>query len=187
VTAPSVWIGPFSAAAVLLAGAGALKAFRPLPTARALAEMGLPGRPELVSVLVRLGGVAEAGVGIAALLSAGPALRILAAVVAASYAGFAAVVVLALTKGTALSSCGCLGATDTPPTVAHVVVDAGAALTGVAVALRPGGGLRGVIVHQPLAGVPLALLVALAVYLAWVALTALPRARASAVARGSRP
>jgi hypothetical protein len=144
--------------------------------------MGLPGRLSLVAGLVRVGGAAEAAVGAAALLTSGSALRILALVVAASYAGFAAVVVLALAQGAAVSSCGCFGATDTPPTVAHVVVDAGAALSALAVAMGPGGGLRGVMASQPLDGIPLALLVVVACYLAWLALTALPRAGARATA-----
>ena len=185
----SVWIGPFAAAAGLLAGAGALKAARPHATARALKDMGLPGRLSLVAGLVRVGGAAEAAVGAAALLTSGSPLRVLALVVAASYAGFAAVVVLALARGAAVSSCGCFGATDTPPTVAHVVVDAGAALTAVAVALGPGGGLPGVLARQPLAGIPLVLLLVVACYLAWLALTALPRAGARAVTAlgGRRP
>lgn len=185
----SVWIGPFAAAAGLLAGAGALKAARPHATARALKDMGLPGRLSLVAGLVRVGGAAEAVVGGAALLAGASALRLLAITVAASYVGFAAVVAFALAKGTAVSSCGCFGATDTPPTVAHVVVDAGAALTAVAVALGPGGGLPGVLARQPLAGIPLVLLLVVACYLAWLALTALPRAGARAVTAlgGRRP
>ena len=189
----SVWIGPFAAAAGLLAGAGALKAARPHATARALKDMGLPGRlRDPVARLLRqtrVGGAAEAAVGAAALLTSGSPLRVLALVVAASYAGFAAVVVLALARGAAVSSCGCFGATDTPPTVAHVVVDAGAALTAVAVALGPGGGLPGVLARQPLAGIPLVLLLVVACYLAWLALTALPRAGARAVTAlgGRRP
>ena len=183
----SVWIGPFAAVAVLLAGAGIAKAVRPHATARALLDMGLPGRLPALSLLVRIGGMAEAGIGTAALLTAGSSLRVVAGVVAASYAGFASVVVLAITRGVPVGSCGCFGQPDTPPTVAHILVDVGAALTGLAVAWRPGGGLRGVFLHQPLAGVPLALLVGLAVYLAWVALTAVPRARAAAVVRGRRP
>ena len=185
----SVWIGPFAAAAGLLAGAGALKAARPHATARALKDMGLPGRLSLVAGLVRVGGAAEAVVGGAALLAGASALRLLAITVAASYVGFAAVVAFALAKGTAVSSCGCFGATDTPPTVAHVVVDVGAALTAVAVAMGPGGGLPGVLARQPLAGIPLVLLLVVACYLAWLALTALPRAGARAVtaSEGRRP
>ncbi|TML38585.1 MAG: hypothetical protein E6G27_13835 [Actinobacteria bacterium] len=185
----SVWIGPFAAAAGLLAGAGALKAARPHATARALKDMGLPGRLSLVAGLVRVGGAAEAVVGGAALLAGASALRLLAITVAASYVGFAAVVAFALAKGTAVSSCGCFGATDTPPTVAHVVVDVGAALTAVAVAMGPGGGLPGVLARQPLAGIPLVLLLVVACYLAWLALTALPRAGARAVTAlgGRRP
>jgi len=185
----SVWIGPFAAASGLLAGAGALKAARPHATARALKDMGLPGRLSLVAGLVRVGGAAEAVVGGAALLAGASALRLLAITVAASYVGFAAVVAFALAKGTAVSSCGCFGATDTPPTVAHVVVDVGAALTAVAVAMGPGGGLPGVLARQPLAGIPLVLLLVVACYLAWLALTALPRAGARAVTAlgGRRP
>jgi hypothetical protein len=53
-----------------------------------------------------------------------------------------------------------------------------AALVGAAVVVDPGVGLPDVLADQPLLGLPFLLLVATGVYLAFVALTVLPRARA---------
>ena len=71
-------------------------------------------------------------------------------------------VVLALRRGWALASCGCFGRPDTPPKVAHAVLNAAAAASAVwwATAWSGRGGLRHLgrlFVHQPWHGAPLAL------------------------------
>ena len=48
-----------------------------------------------------------------------------------AYAGFAVFILVALRRGWALSSCGCFGRPDTPPTPAHAVLNAGAAASAV--------------------------------------------------------
>ena len=62
------------------------------------------------------------------------AVRCFAALVAVSYLAFAGFVIVALRSGAPISSCGCFGKVDTPPSVVHVVLDV--AFAGVAVGGR---------------------------------------------------
>ncbi len=163
--------GPFAIAATLLAAGGALKAARPSDTAHALRTLGLPGSP----LLVRLGGLLEAAIGVAA-LAVGD--RTTAMLVAVSYLAFTGFVVLALARHAPISSCGCFGKVDTPPSRVHVAVNLGAVAAAIAVAVSPGVGLGDVLTHQPLAGVPFVLLLACGVGLTYLALTSLPRTMA---------
>lgn len=162
------WAGPFLVAALLLTVAGALKAYEPATTAGALRRAGL-GVP---SGVVRAGGGVEVVVGIAAIVTGGP---VAAGLVAFSYLLFTAFVVVALVRHIPIGSCGCFGRIDTPPSLVHVVLNVGAIVTAIAVALGPGGGLGDVLADQELLGVPFLLLVATATYLAFLALTALPQ------------
>ncbi len=155
------WAGPYLVVCGLLAVAGAAKAWSPDTTARALRAAGLPSRRSLV----RAGGAFEAVLGVAALLTGLPAL---AALVAASYLGFAGFIVLALVRGTPISSCGCFGKPDTPPSRLHVVFNLGAAAVAVAVASAPARSLPNALSHQPLAGIPLLGLAAATGYLAYL-------------------
>jgi hypothetical protein len=164
----SLAAGPFLIAATLLAVGGVLKTARPTDTANALRAVGIPGGP----LLVRVGGAAEAAVGLVALATGD---RIPAVLLAASYAAFAAFVLIALGRGAPLASCGCFGKADTPPTRLHVILNAGAAAAGLAVALNPGAGLVDVLGSQPLDGVPFVLLLGCGVSFAYLALTSLPR------------
>ena len=70
--------------------------------------------------LVRAGGAAEVVIGVGALAVGGP---VFAALVALSYLAFAGFVVVALRSGSPISSCGCFGKVDTPPSLVHVVID----------------------------------------------------------------
>jgi hypothetical protein len=128
---------PFLAAAVLVAAAGALKLRRPADTAQALRTQGLPG----TAPVVRLLGLAElvvAGLALAGLAAGAVALAVL-------YAAFSGFVLLALLRGRPLSSCGCFGAPDTPPSWWHVAVTASAALCCALVAAGPAAGLPEVV------------------------------------------
>ena len=171
----SVFAGPFAVAVCLLAVAGAAKAAQPAATAGALAALRLPHR----RAMVRVGGLAEALLASAALVTGNPALAILVAV---SYLGFAWFVVAALHSGTPLSSCGCLGKVDTPPHPVHIVLDLLAACAAIGVAVDGGAPISEVLTQQPGAGIPFALLVAIGVGTAGLAMSALPRTLA--VARG---
>lgn len=169
----SILAGPFAIFSALLAVGGALKAVDPGDTAHALGALGLPH----TRLLVRAGGVAEVVVGVGALVVGGP---VFAGLVAASYLAFTAFVVVALRRGAPISSCGCFGKVDTPPSSVHVVIDLAAAAiaTVVAVAGDPVA-LPDVLRDQPLAGVPFVLLVLTGMYAAFLAFTALPKTLAA--------
>jgi hypothetical protein len=172
----SVLAGPFAIATVLLALGGALKAWRPADTAHALTAVGfrfprlLPAR-----LAVRIGGAAEAVVGVAALLTGG---AVFVALVAVSYFAFAGFVLVALRRGAPISSCGCFGKVDTPPSAVHVVLDV--AFAGVAAAAVAVGGvaLPDVLADQPLLGIPFLLLLVIGCSLVFLAFTSLPKTMA---------
>ena len=163
--------GPFVIAAILLVLGGVLKGLRPGDTANALRGVGVP----MGSVAVRLGGIAEAGIGIWALVTAD---RAAATLVALSYLGFTVFVLVALLRDAPIASCGCFGKEDTPPSWVHVGVNLTAVVAAVIVAVDPGAGLADVLADQPLAGIPFLLLTATGTFLAFLALTALPRTEA---------
>ena len=160
--------GPFLIASTLLVLGGVLKALRPVDTANALRGVGVPFGPGLV----RLGGVAEAALGIWAITTGD---RWSAILVAVSYVAFTGFVVVALVRHVPIASCGCFGKADAPPSLVHVGVNLVACLAALAVAVDPGVGLREVLADQPLAGLPFLLLVATGVFLTFIALTLLPR------------
>lgn len=122
---------PVVAAAALLAVAAVLELARPAATVQALRTQGLPA----TRLLVRLLGVAELVV--VALALTGSVVG--AALLAAVYAAFTVFVAVPLLRGQALSSCGCFGVADTPPTASHIAVTA--ALSGVCLATAVRGGL----------------------------------------------
>ena len=105
------------------------------------------------------------------------------ALVAFAYAGFAVFVLVALRRGWALTSCGCFGRPDTPPTLTHVVLNAGAAVSAAwwAAAWGWGDGLHRLgrlFFHEPWHGGPLALVIAVLAGLAYLVWTdPLPAAR----------
>jgi hypothetical protein len=166
-----VWVGPYLAAALLLVAAGLAKVRRPADTSIALRRAGLPV-PEWA---VRAGAAAEVAAGCWALTSAHAA----AGLVALSYLGFAGFVALALRRGSPVSSCGCFGKADSPPTVSHVVLNLAAAATAAWAAFHAHAPAITVLRHQPLAGVPLVLLTGAVAYLAYLVMGVLPKTLAA--------
>lgn len=170
----STLAGPFLVAVVILGAAGALKVARPDSTARALGELGLPASPSLV----RAGALAELIVAAGALVGGG---RPFAVLVAVSYLGFAAFVLAALRRGTPLSTCGCFGVEDTPPTGVHLGLNLAAAVAAGAVALTGlgAGGITDITTQEGSLLLRVAFVgsTAASVWLAYVALTVLPRLR----------
>jgi hypothetical protein len=164
--------GPFIVAASLLGAGGAAKVVRPATTSGALEQMGLPSSPRLV----RVGALAELSVAAGALAGAG---RLFAALMALSYAAFAAFVVAALHRGVPLATCGCFGVADTPPTPLHVAVNLVAAgvAAAVAVGATGGGGLTEITAVGPslVLRAAFAVLTAASAWLAFLALTELPK------------
>lgn len=160
--------GPWTVVCALLLLGGALKAARPADTARALRAVGFPGAP----VLVRLGGIAEVAVAAGALATGARPLAIL---VAASYCAFLVFVGAALRREVPLSSCGCFGKVETPPTFVHVGLNLAAAGIAVTAAITPPPGFEAVLADQPAWGIPFVFLTSIGVYLVFLAMTALPR------------
>jgi hypothetical protein len=150
--------GPFLAFAGLLIVGGLLKVRHPHDTGRALRVSGLP----VSNGVIRAAGLVEAAVATAAVLSGN---RALVAMVGASYLGFAAFVTWALARQLPLSSCGCLGQADTPPSVGHVALDLLAAAVSLAVVARPLGSLSHVLGGQSFGGAPLVILAAVTAFL----------------------
>ncbi|MEP6660424.1 MAG: MauE/DoxX family redox-associated membrane protein [Acidimicrobiales bacterium] len=163
---PAAAVGPLLVGAVILVVAGAAKLLHPRETAVALRLSGLPAS----SLAVRLGALAEIGVAAGAIFTGAPVLCI---AVGLSYMAFATFVAVALVRGLPLSSCGCLGEPDSPPTAAHVGLDlvfAAGAFWAAANGLEfPLGSL----VHRPVLGVGLALAVGVASWLSILSLTTL--------------
>lgn len=159
---------PALVAALLIAGAGALKLVDPAMTAGALRALGLPSSPWLV----RVGAGAELVLGVVAVVVGG---ALPWALVALSYLAFAAFVVAALRAGTMVGSCGCFGREETPPHPVHVAVDlalAAAAAGAAALGLVPLDELS----DAPGRGVVVAAVSLLAAFLVYLALVELPRA-----------
>ncbi len=109
--------GPFAAACVVLLIAGAAKIRRPLATRPAAAALGLPASP----VAVRALGAVELVAATTALAIGGAA----AATVAVVYGALALAAwrLFVRAPGTA---CGCLGDSDAPVGVSHLVVNVAA-------------------------------------------------------------
>src|SRR3954453_15613019 len=128
------WTAPLLIASLLLAVSGAPKSLDPTNTVGALRSVGVRVPP----VAVRLFGALEAALGIATLITGA---RPLAVLVALSYAGFSGFLVVALSKGGAVSSCGCVGRADTPPTRAHLAVTAGLPAPATLGLLSPARGI----------------------------------------------
>jgi hypothetical protein len=159
--------GPVIALLALLALAGVYKVADPVPTSGALRAAGLPSSIHLVRAL----GVVEIAVGTTGIL-AGSALASLAGAVL--YAGFLVFVLEALRRRLPISSCGCLGAAETPPTVAHVMVNLTAVVTLALGSLFPIGELGGLLDVPVMEAVAFLLFIAATVYLLQAVLTVLP-------------
>jgi len=172
----SVLAGPFAIAAALLAIGGAAKAARPRDTAQALTAVGVRVRGVPMRVFVRVGGAVELVIGVGALVTGHAAF---AALVAASYLLFAAFVVVALRSGSPISSCGCFGKVDTPPSTVHVVIDVVFAVVAAAAAIVGDVALPDVVADQPLLGVPFLFLVVIGLSLVYLAFTSLPKTMAA--------
>lgn len=164
-------IGLYLIGSVLLVLAGVAKAIRPGDTARALTEV-LPGRLHLQG-LVRAGAAAEALIGAVAFFIPRP---FPAALVCASYLGFAVYVAYVRQRRGPLATCGCFGQPDTPATWLHVAINVVLATAAGVVAAQSNdvSTLRSVLTTQPWGGLPLLLIGAVGVWLTYQALALLP-------------
>lgn len=174
-------IGLYLVGCVLLVAAGTTKAIRPDDTARALAATARLGLKPMRR-FVRAGAVAEAALGVTALVLPRPWS---AGLVALSFAGFTLFVAYARSAGGAIASCGCFGTPDTPATLVHVTVNAALAVAAAVVAwTAPPGTLVSVLSHQPMHGVPLVLASALCAWLAYLAVSVLAALQAARAVTG---
>lgn len=160
------WYGPYLGAALLLVGAGAAKAWRPVPTAGVLRQAGIPAG----TALVRAGAAVEVLVGMGALTGS----RWASLGLCLSYLASSMFVLAALRAGSPVSSCGCFGKADVAPTGGHLGLNL-AALGVAAWAARPHPSVVGALGDQPLAAAAILLAALAAAYLAYLAMTALPR------------
>jgi hypothetical protein len=186
----ATWFGPLLVAALLAVGAGVVKVLRPHNTVVAieavLATTRFPARAgggppvragkrfRVAPALVRIGSAGEMVVGIAALAGS----RWGCAALAASYVAFAIFVAVALHRGAPVSSCGCFGEPDVPPTWTHVLFDLAAAAVAATAAARDVPSLPSVLGAQPLGGVPFVAIACIATAAAYLLLSELPKVRA---------
>lgn len=125
---------------LVLVVAGSSKLVAPEQVASTLVALGGPRRaPRSTSsvpgvLAARVVGALEVVLGVAGLAVGG---TVVASGVAAVYAAFAVIVVLARRRG--LSSCGCFGASSAPPSWVHVAVNAGSGAVALAAAVIGGG------------------------------------------------
>ena len=119
-----VTLGIFAA---LLLPTGWAKLRKPYETARALRSVGWPGNRMLALAL----GLVEVVVGLW-VLGIGSTTSVIA--LGALYSGFLLWLAVAFKAGGVVSSCGCAGTPDTPPTAAHTILNL-AALATVAIDL----------------------------------------------------
>lgn len=159
--------GPTLALLGLLALAGGMKVASPDLTAGALRAAGLPhSRPA-----VRALGVLEVSIAVSAIILGS---AVTAAGAAILYAGFAAFVIHALRHRLPISSCGCFGATDTPPSLNHLIVNIAAVVVLIVATVFPIGPFGGI--DQLTAGQAIAFvgLTAVSVYMLYGILAVLP-------------
>lgn len=176
--------GPVAAAALLMVAAGIPKIVDPYPLVRAVSSIGLPAHRSLPR-LVRVGALLEALVGAWALIAPH---RAPVTLVALSYAGFTAFVLAALRSSTGvLSSCGCFGKADTPPTRSHAVVTGILAVSATAAAVTGPASWPQLVATTGTAGL-IALLAStlLLAFLVWQALAVLAQVSPVAVRSVSR-
>lgn len=157
----------YGAGSLLLLLAGMAKLAFPRPAADLMAILGFPAGVWFA----RLAGGTEVALGIAVLAVGGPAPAMAAAGV---YALFALVALLALSRG--LSSCGCFGQVDSPPSRIHVI---GNLFFAIVCVLAAGAGSSprvwvGTASDQPDGRVALVLAVCVLAGLVFVSFTALP-------------
>ncbi len=170
-------IGLYLIACGLLVAAGVAKALRPADTARAVVLLvpdwvPFSGSLRVTRDAVRVGALAEAALGVVALLFPWP---LTAALVATSYALFVGVVAYARARGGALATCGCFGRPDTPATRIHIVVNVVLFASAALVAWHPPDttSIFVLLHHQPWLGLPLLFVSAVGVWVTYLALSPL--------------
>jgi hypothetical protein len=161
----------FLISSVLLVVSGIAKLVDPAPTVGALRAARLPHR----SWQARGIGLTEIVVAVTAIVFGGIAV----AGVALMYLAFTVFVVVALHLDLPLSSCGCFGKSDTPPTWLHAGYNASAALAAAVVAAGGFSGLDTVAGFGWFESAAYAGMVGLGVFASYLLLSELPQLRAA--------
>ena len=167
-----VLAGPTLALMGLLALAGGMKLVNPDLTSGALRTARLPHSRllilgiGLIEVLIGVGGIVV-GTSTAAFLAA------------ALYAGFAWFVINALHNRLPISSCGCLGATEIPPSLHHVVLNIGAVIVLVFAGFFPIGPWGGIDQLAPGLAAAFVGFTGITIYALYAILAVLPQRQAS--------
>ena len=159
----------FAAVAGLLALAGVLKLRSP---AHGSGDYPAPGSA-LGFGAARVVGAMELSLGAVAL--AYPA-RLVAGLLAAAFAAFAAYTVRVLASRDAPADCGCFGESSGSVGPGHLVLDLACAGVALAAAIEPPKAIAAILADAPPVGLALAAGVAAAVYGLYLAYTALPSA-----------
>lgn len=164
---------PLAALGLVLAVAGAAKLWRPGDTARAL---GAVASRRVPPGLVRGIAACELALGLLTLSVGGRLVTsLVASLVAASYAGFAVFVAIALVTDAPIATCGCFGEPDTPPTVAHLVTCAAGAALAAWAAAEPPAPLLSSVAHHPTDAFGLVVLTCALAYAAGLVMSATGR------------
>ncbi|MDH3306354.1 MAG: hypothetical protein OEO77_02350 [Acidimicrobiia bacterium] len=164
-----MFVGLVWSLALLVAVAGYAKLVAPDYTAGALAALGFRW---VRHSHVRLLAVVEIAVGVTVIATG---LSSAVAALTLFYVGFTVFVVLALARDTPLSSCGCFGRPDTPPTSAHLVVNAvSAGLLGWVAATASRVGVGDVLAEYGSGAVPIVLSAGTTTYLLYLLLSFAP-------------
>lgn len=170
--------GPVLAGAALIALAAPGKLRMPAPTVRALQSAGLPASAAAVR------GLAFAELGLGSWVAFAPS-RWSVTGLAVAYLGFAVFVVVASRRGGSLSSCGCFGRDDTPPTRLHLVITLGLAAAGLMGVVHGTMSVQSVL-SEGVLGLTLVVAVTLLTSLLWVCMALHPRV-STAAKLSSRP
>ena len=159
----------FAAVGGLLALAGALKLRAPaqgaLPYPAPGSALGIRG--------ARAGGALELALGAAVIAVPG---RLVAAVVAAAFAAFAAYTMRLIVAGETRAGCGCFGQAGDRAGIGHATLDLACAAIAIAAVFDPPHALGSLVREAPFAGGVLVAGVVAAVYGIYLAYTALPSA-----------
>ena len=164
-------VGLLWAAAVILAGAGISKLFRPGPTVQAIRAADLPAESWIATtIFVRFLGLIELGIAAAVLLGGGnvPALFL-----GASYLLLTAVAwrMIRVAPG---QDCGCFGSSSEPISRWHLVVNGACLLIGAAGAIWPQPSVVDEMSNQGAQSIALLALAGLLAYLCYFLMSALP-------------
>ncbi len=134
----SVLDGAFWVVSLVLLASGVTKLLDPAPLGAALVELGVvpagatAGVRDRGALLGRALGAFEVVVGAAALVVGG---RVTGVLVTSSYLVFTAIVAASWRRG--LRSCGCFGASSSPPGAVHLVLNAVSTVVAFAAVVAP--------------------------------------------------